>query len=70
MRTVFDIVLGILFTVAKACLHALATTAGVLAFCTVLALAGAYGWRRRGRRTALAPASYPVDESKVVSIED
>jgi hypothetical protein len=70
MRTVFDIVLGILFTVAKACLHALATTAGVLAFCGILAAAAVYAWRRSGRRATLVPASNPVDETKVISIED
>jgi hypothetical protein len=46
MRTVFNIVLGILFTVVKACFHALASTLGVLAFGAVVVLAGLWAWRR------------------------
>lgn len=46
MRTVFNIVLGILFTVVKACIHALASTLGVLGFGAAVLFAGVYTWRR------------------------
>jgi hypothetical protein len=70
MRTIFDIVLGILLTVAKACLHAMASTAGVLAFCAVLAMGAMYVRRWRARHAALLPGPGPRDESNVISIED
>lgn len=46
MRTVFNIVLGILFAVVKACFHALASTLGVLSFGAVVLFAGVCMWRR------------------------
>lgn len=49
MRTVFNIVLGILFTVVKAFFHALASTLGVLAFGAAALFAGVYAWRRATR---------------------
>lgn len=49
MRTVFNIVLGIFFTVVKACFHALASTLGVLAFGAAGLFAGVYAWRRINR---------------------
>ena len=70
MRTIFEIVLGILFNVAKACMHALASAAGVMAGCAILALAGVYAWRRGLRRTGLIPNSCAADENNVISIED
>ncbi len=70
MRTIFEIVLGILFTVAKACLHAMASTAGVLAFCAVLTLGAVYLRRWRARRATLLSGPCPADDSNVISIED
>jgi hypothetical protein len=67
MRTVFDIVLGILFTVAKACLHAFASTAGVLALGAIIVLAAGYAWRRG--LVGFAGASRAVEEDEAVSIE-
>lgn len=57
MRTFFDIVLGILLTVLKACLHTLVSAVGVLAFCAMLLFAAVYAWRRRSRR---AEARKPI----------
>ena len=68
MRTFFEIVLGILFTVLKASLHALASVTGVLAFCVVLVLAGVYAWRRRSR-AALAASLCDAKERAPISIE-
>ncbi len=46
MRTFFDIVLGILFTVLKTFLHALVSTAGALAMCALVVFVAVYSWRR------------------------
>jgi hypothetical protein len=54
MRTFFDIVLGILFTVVKACLHALVSTAGVLAFGAAVIFILVYARRRRYARAKAA----------------
>lgn len=63
MRTFFEIVLGILFTVLKACLHALLSTAGALVFLAGAALLGIYLWRRglAGRRPAHADNVIPIN---------
>lgn len=52
MRTFFNIVLGILFTVVKALLHALVSTAGVLAFGAAVIFACLYARRRVARAKA------------------
>lgn len=62
MRTFFNIILGILFTVVKACLHALVSAAGVLAFGVVVILALIYSRRRRYAR-AKAATVIPIDRS-------
>ena len=54
MRTFFNIVLGILVTVLKACLHTLVSTVGMLALGAVVTVAGLYTWRR-----ALRARSHP-----------
>lgn len=54
MRTFFNIVLGILFTVVKACLHALVSTAGVLAFGVAVLFVCLYARRRVSRAKARA----------------
>jgi hypothetical protein len=59
MRTFFHIVLGILVTVLKVCLHALVSTVGALGLCAVAVLAGVYAFRRWSaarERSAEAPA--------------
>ena len=57
MRTFFNIILGILFTVVKACLHALVSTAGVLAFGAAVIFALVYARRRVMRAKAGAVVS-------------
>jgi hypothetical protein len=52
MRTFFNIVLGILSTVVKTCLHGLVSIAGVLAFGAAVLFAGVYAWRRATRAKA------------------
>jgi hypothetical protein len=63
MRTFFDIVLGILTIVLKACVHTLVSSASVLAGCALLLSAGLYGWRR----AAVAKAA--TSKAKVISIQ-
>jgi hypothetical protein len=63
MRTCFDIVLGILGTVVKAFVHALMSSAGVLAACAAVMFAGAYLLRRRAIRQRMAKLA------QVISIE-
>jgi len=62
VRTVFDIVLGILLTVVKASLHALVSTAGALAFCAAVLLVGVYALQRH------AAQKYSAKAAEVVSI--
>jgi len=64
MRTFFNIVLGILFTVVKAALHALVSTVGAFGLCALAALAGIYGFRRWS-----AAREGPVEKSKIVPID-
>ncbi len=52
MRTFFNIVLEILFTVLKACLHALVSATGVLAFAAAVVFALVYARRRLSRAKA------------------
>lgn len=65
MRTFFNIVLGILVTVLKVCLHALVSTVGVLGLCAVAALAGVYAYRHwsaaRERSAEAAAEIIPID---------
>ena len=46
MRTFFDIVLGILLTIVKACAHALVSMGGILALLALAFAAAAYALRR------------------------
>jgi hypothetical protein len=64
MRTFFDIVLGILLTVAKTILHLFISAAGVVVACAGLLLVALYVWRRLrtgNRNLALADSSAPAD---------
>ena len=64
MRTVFDIVLGILLTVVKVCLHALASSAGVLLFGALVFSGVLFLWRRRrgaNRQPAPEPRAISTD---------
>ena len=63
MRTFFDIVLGILATVLKASLHALISTAGMLAFCAAVLFVGLYALQRYAaqRRSAKAAEVISID---------
>lgn len=63
MRTFFDIVLGILLTVVKASLHALVSTAGVLAFCAALLFVGVYALQRHAAQKRSAKTA------EVISID-
>lgn len=64
MRTFFNIVLGILVTILKACAHALISMAGVLAVGAVVAVAGVYTWRR-----AIRARSGPAESADVIPID-
>jgi hypothetical protein len=46
MRTLFDLVLGTLLIVAKACFHGLISAVGLAALCGIIVMAGFYAWRR------------------------
>ena len=64
MRTFFNIVLGILLTVLKASLHALASAAGAIGLCVVAAVGGVYVFRRWSaarQRAAKAAEVIPID---------
>ena len=64
MRTIFDIVLGILVTILRASVHALVSTAGAIVVAAVAALTGEYLWRlaagARSRRAGAANV-FPID---------
>ncbi len=68
MRTFFDIVLGILGTVLKACLHALVSTAGVVAFGGAVAFGGIY-IARRISQSRVRSAARSAKIAEVVSID-
>jgi hypothetical protein len=64
MRTFFNIVMGILETVLKACLHALVSTAGVLLLVAIVVMAGIYIWRH-----AFRAKPHPAEPADVIPID-
>ena len=64
MRTFFNIVLEILLTVAKTCVHALASAAGALTLAAAVLFVGIYAFRRQFR-----PKAHLTRPAGVISIE-
>lgn len=69
MRTFFEIVIGILLNVAKACLGGLISVTGVLALMVLAVLAGVYAWRRGFRRVRFDSRSCPGEPHDSMSME-